>query len=277
MTGRRGFTLLEILVSLTLTVLVGGLGIRLLLRQHWASAAQGERGALQSSLRAGTLYMMNELREIGGTPASPDILLFAPESLTYRAMRGFGVSCAIGAGRVTVEQPTYSGYRAPQGTRDSLLLHWEGSEFTLSDDQWVTLPILAVGGGTCSGVPGLSFTTALDTSIWSPGSFSTSAPARVFEVMQLKLYQSGGDHWLGTRSVSSGETIQPLVGPLASNGLTMVFLDSAGGTAAQASSIRNIELTLRALTPNPVRSGAGFGALQRGQDSLVTRIMLRNW
>jgi hypothetical protein len=48
--------------------------------------------------------------------------------------------------------------------------------------------------------------------------------------MQIKLYQSQGNYWLGARSVSAGEVIQPVLGPLDNNGLSFAFRDSAGGS-----------------------------------------------
>lgn len=273
----RGFSLVEVLVSLVLLVLVAGIGLRLFLRQHWTGIAQSEAGALQSSLRAGLLFLASELRELGGAPGDGDILVFSPESLTYRSMRGIGMSCARSAQSVLVEAGSFSGYRSPQSGRDSLLLHFEGKLYTAADDRWLHLPLSAIAGGTCNGVPALLLATVLDTAAFPPVAFAQLAPVRTFEIMQVKLYRSGSDYWLGARSVSAGETIQPVVGPLTSDGLELTFQDSAGATASGAESIRTIGITLRAISANPVRSGGGFGAPSRRIDSLATIIALRNW
>lgn len=273
----RGFTLVEMLISLTLLGLVSGLSIRLLLTQHWSGVAQGERGALQASLRAGTLYLSSELRELGGTPGDPDIIAFAPESLTYRAMRGVGVSCQVTQGVVSLDTTHYSGYRSPQAGRDSLLLYQEGREESAADDHWIRLPIQSVGAGNCTSTPALFLGTSLDTALYPVTSFSSLAPVRTFEVMQLKLYQSGGDHWLGARSVSAGETIQPLIGPLEAHGLTLAYRDSLESPAGTPEDVRSIEITLRGLSAGAIRSGAGYGAPGRRRDSLRTRVRLRNW
>lgn len=274
---RRGFTLVEVMISLVLLVVISGIALRVLIHQHWSGIAAGERGALQSSLRGGSLYLLTELRELGGTPGDPDILAFAPESLTYRAMRGSGWTCARTPGLVSVVSASLHGYRAVQPNRDSLLLHQENGPAGAADDRWLQMPVLAVGAGSCPGVPSMGITTLLDTTQVPPGSFSPLAPIRTFEVMQIKLYQSGGDYWLGTRSVSAGETIQPVVGPLSSRGLDFAYFDSAGAPATTAGDIRSMEVTLRGLTAAPVRSGGGFGPAVRRPDSLVARVFLRNW
>lgn len=273
---RRGFTLVEVMISLGLMVVVAGIALRVLLRQHWSGVSVGERGALQATLRGGSLYLLGELRELGGTPGDPDILAFAPESLTYRAMRGAGWSCRVSPGRVSVSSASFTGYRALQVGRDSLLLHQERAESTVADDRWLRLPVLALGAGGCS-APSIGIATLLDTIQYPPSSFGTLAPFRSFEVMQLRLYQSGGDYWLGTRSVSAGETIQPVIGPLSSRGLTLAYYDSTGAPAAAAGNIRSIEITLRALTAGAIRTGGGFGPGLRQLDSVTTRVLLRNW
>jgi hypothetical protein len=222
------------------------------------------------------LFLTTELRELGGGPGDPDILVFAPESLTWRAMRGAGVSCALGRDLILVDAATMAGYRAAQAGRDSILLHQESSLATAADDRWLHLPLHGVAGATCGGAPALAFATTLDTTIHPPASFASLAPLRTFEVMQVRLYQSGGDYWLGARSVSAGETIQPLAGPLTAGGLSFSYQDSAGAPAAAAEAIRSIGISLRAVSSVPVRLG-GSGLPIRRTDSLATSVTLRNW
>jgi prepilin-type N-terminal cleavage/methylation domain-containing protein len=272
--GCRGFTLIEVMLSLVLMAMVGGIALRVLLRQHWTGLAQSETAALQNTLRAGAIFLATELRELGGAPGDADILLFAAESLTYRAMRGSGLGCSRGQNSLLIEAGSFSGYRGPQAGRDSLLLHLEGRLDTEADDRWLHLPISTIGSGACAGTPAILVSTQLDTTLVP--AFASLAPVRTFEVMQVKLYQSGSDYWLGARSVSAGEVIQPLVGPLTSDGLALTYLDSLGGTASTAQQIRSVGVILRALSASAVRTG-GFGPPQRRLDSLSTTVALRNW
>ena len=274
---RRGFTLVEILVSLVLMVVVAGIGLRLFLLQHWTGVAQSETAAVQAALRAGSLFLATELRELGGSPGDPDILVFAPESLTYRAMRGIGFTCARAPGSILVDTAGFSGYRGIQTGRDSVLLHFEGRIDTSADDRWIHLPVQSIGTSSCGGAGALQLATAIDTVTFPLHRFATLAPLRSFEIMQVKLYQSGGEYWVGARSVSAGETIQPLTGPLTSNGLELSYRDSLGGLPTTADQIRSIGIVLRATSSLPVRSSGGFRAPARLIDSLVATVTLRNW
>jgi prepilin-type N-terminal cleavage/methylation domain-containing protein len=274
---RRGFSLVEMLIGIVLLGMVGAIALRVLLHLNWSAAAAGDQGALQASLRGGTLFLMGELRELGGSPGDPDVIAFAPESLTNRAMRGSGLACRITVGAVTVEAATLTGYRAPQPGRDSLLLHQENNPWSPSDDRWIHLPIVGTSAGTCGIDPAITLATQIDTLLYPLHSFAQLAPVRTYEIMQARLYQSAGDYWLGSRSVSAREVIQPVIGPLTSGGLSLAFLDSVSGPAATASSIRSIGLTLRGLTASAIRTRGGYGPASRRTDSLLTRILLRNW
>jgi prepilin-type N-terminal cleavage/methylation domain-containing protein len=274
---RKGFTLVEVLVSLVLMVVVAGIWLRLFHLHHRTGLAQSETAAVQAALRAGSLFLSTELRELGGSPGDPDILVFAPESLTYRAMRGIGFTCARAPGSILVDTAGFSGYRSIQTGRDSVLLHFEGRMDTSVDDRWIHLPVQSIGISSCGGAAALQLATAIDTVTFPLQRFAALAPLRSFEVMQIKLYQSGGEYWLGARSVSAGETIQPLTGPLTRNGLQLSYQDSLGGVPTAADQIRSIGIVLRATSSLPVRSGGGFRTPARLIDSLVTTVALRNW
>lgn len=274
---KRGFTLVELLISLVLMLILAGIGLRFFLVQHWTGTAQSETAAVQASLRAGGVFLATELRELGGTPGDPDILAFGADSLTYRAMRGSGVSCARSATSVHLEAALFRGFRMIQAGRDSVLLHFEGNDSSFSDDRWVHLPVLSVGGSTCGAVAAIQVGTSIDTARFPLRDFALLAPVRTFEIMQVKLYQSAGDYWLGARSVSAGETIQPLTGPLTSNGLELVYQDSLNAPTTVADGIRSIGITLRGNTSLSVRTAGGSGPLTRRTDSLLTLVALRNW
>ena len=94
--------------------------------------------------------------------------------------------------------------------------------------------------------------------------------------MQLKLYSSGGRHWLGARSLSAGETIQPVLGPLTATGLALTYLDSTGAPTSDPRRVRSIAVTLHAVTDRLVRSGAAEGPLALAQDSGGALVTLRN-
>jgi len=100
-------------------------------------------------------------------------------------------------------------------------------------------------------------------------------PVRAFEVMQLRLYTSGGQYWVGSRSVSAGEAqVQPALGPLASDGLRLVFARADGATTANPAEVAFIRFTLKGLTDGAIGStGSRLAVLG---DSITGDVELRN-
>ena len=98
MRNRRGFTLVEILVSLVIMLIVSGAIYKMLNSSQRLTRAQAERVSLQSNVRSGALVVPTELRElstfVGGDADQNDVLAAtADERHTYRAMRGIGFVC----------------------------------------------------------------------------------------------------------------------------------------------------------------------------------------
>ncbi len=271
----RGFTLAELLIALILLAIVGDVVVRLLAGSQRLTRAQSEQTALQASVRAGALLVPAELRELGTGAAGADLLIMGPDSITYRAQRAVGVACAVTATTIVLRSALMFAYRAPGGPRDSVLLYLEGNPASALDDAWQVLAISgAPSAGSCpDGSAALDLPTAVPAGVLAQ--VVTDAPVRTFEVMQMRLYRSGGQYWLGSRSVSAGEaTIQPMLGPLKSNGFQLDYLDAAGAPAALASDVRSIDVTIRGVTDAPV--SAGLGRLQLAEDSLRARVRLRN-
>ena len=276
MTGRRrGQTLAELMVALVLTGLVGTALIRCLLIIRRAADAQVESAGMETALRSAALLGGAELRELGGDSLAPDILQFAAESLTYRATRGSGVACRITPTAVVLDGTLQAGYRQPQAGRDSLQLFVEGDPLSRRDDAWLRLPILSVATDSCRGGPALALGTVVDSALVASDAIDSLAPVRLYEIMQLKLYTSAGVRWLGARSVSAGESIQPLLGPLASAGFSLTGLDSTGSPETRPASIRSLRIMLRGVPAHATHWGGMAPALLRG-DSLELVLTLRN-
>ena len=90
--GRRGFTLVELLV----VVVLGGLMIlaiyQVLITNTRVYAANNAQVQGQQSLRAGLDVLFSELREVSAEEG--DIIGMGPDSVTIRASRAFGLVCA---------------------------------------------------------------------------------------------------------------------------------------------------------------------------------------
>jgi type II secretory pathway pseudopilin PulG len=270
-TGRRGFTVVEALVAMVLLAVVGQAILRLLTVTQRLFRAASEQVALQATVRAAATLLSTELRELSGE----DLLTIATDQVVYRAMRSTAVACRVTATAVTLRRRLTFGYRAVSSGRDSLLLLTEPDRFTPTAERWEALPMTgAASSTTCpDGQPGLSVPT-----IVPPATLDRvvlDAAVRTFEVVQLKLYASGGQYWLGSRSISGGEAqVQPILGPLTADGLRLTFLTAGGLPAAAPAEVAMVGLVVRGVTDGAINDGSGIPAVIT--DSLLGGVELRN-
>ena len=274
---RGGFTLVELMISLVLLGIVGGVLASMLVNMQRGSRAQSQRVTLQSNLRAGMALLPAELREL--SPA--DLVTTLADQVVYRAMRTTGVACAVSANQVRLRNRLTFGYRPIEaGGRDRLYLFVDGDQITGVDDSWLELLITATGNGTCAnGDAATTLTvTRTDGTTIPAATLATifvDAPVRSFETMEMRLYESNGRWWLGARSVSGGAaTPEPVLGPLTADGLVFTYRDRAGTQTATIASMRTLDIALKGQTDGTIATG--LEALSIGEDSLTTRIRLRN-
>jgi hypothetical protein len=214
--------------------------------------------------------------------AQNDILDFHDTDITYRAMRGIGFVCeAPTATQVRISRSSFSGYRDPQAVRDGLYAFIEGDPYDDADDAWLRVPITAVSTTTaCPGAigPGITLTT-MNMPLMNPPSLvglDIGTPVRFFEVMQVKLHQEDGKSWLGARSVSAGENIQPVLGPLVDGeGFLLQYFDSTAAATTDPKAIKSIRVTLRGISDGTVNVG-GESSQTLVQEELVSQVTLRN-
>jgi prepilin-type N-terminal cleavage/methylation domain-containing protein len=285
MRSRRGFTIVELLVVLLLLGLVTGSLYALLNNTQRVSRAQSERIDMQSNMRLGALFLPAELREVGydtsavaGT-VTPDILGMGQDSIAFRAVRASGVICNVSGGRVVIDTAfNYAQLTAPAANM-TLDVFAERADTLVSDDSWETYTITNVTSGTCSGsyMYGARSGIRIDaTGVPAAGVLVLGSPFRVLESVVYRIYSSGGQYWLGTRSITAGGSIQPILGPLFSDsGFQVTYLDKAGAVTTTPNNVRTLQIKLRALASQRIDL-AGKGSGQQTVDSLVTDVELRN-
>lgn len=280
--GSRGVTLVELVVAMALLTLLTAAALRAMLALGRQSVAVAEHATVQAGVRSGLLLAQAELRELGADGAGPDLLRMATDSVTFRAMRGFGVTCGVSTTQVRVrdEPPVaFEAVRAVAPGRDSLLLFVEGDTASRLDDRWIRSPVLSVGVSSCGGVAAMAFGTADLTAQLAPGALTdlvVGGPVRAFEVMRLAEYSSGGQRWLGLASVSGGETIQPVAGPLALDGLTLEYLAGDGVATLTPAAVRRIRATLVGSSERPVARLWNGGPNALVVETVSTTLSLRN-
>jgi len=281
MANRRGFTLAEIMIAMTLMLIVSGAAFKLLVTTQRLSRSQAEQASLQSNVRMGSLVVLNDLRElntvVAGAADKNDILTIAANDITYRAMRGIGFICqAPTATQIRITRSGFSGFRDPQAGRDGFYVFVDGDPDTEADDTWLPVAIADVSTATaCPGALGAGITLTTPNTAGLVG-IPVGTPIRIYEVMELKLHQADGKSWLGARSISAGEAIQPVLGPLVDgNGFQLEYLDAAGAITADRKAIKSIRITIRGISDGAVTPGVE-GSPTYVQDSLVTQVALRN-
>jgi len=274
-TDRSGFTLVELLITLVIVAFVA-MGIsRIFVTQQRLTLAQVEQANLQANVRLGGTAILGELMQLGpGSPGGNDLVSMGASSISYRAARGGGIACQVAANEVRMlRNPSYLARPIVAG-RDSVLLFVEGNPDVMSDDSWIAIGITAVNtASTCGVAPAIALSTTITVPL---ASIVLNTPVHIFEVMEIAEVTSGGQNWLGARSVSGGQVLQPVVGPLTATGLSFAYFDALGNVTATAANVRQIQVTLRGVSEEAVRQAGTSSTVQNLQDSVVFRLAVRN-
>ena len=287
--GRRGFTMIELLVALVLLGLVSAATYRVLVNNQRLYMAQTARIDLAQNIRAAGNILPAEFRELSASEG--DIAALATDSLAIRAFRWLGFICrpptlggAFGGVDMIIRggqlgQPLFFGSRNIDQVRDSLLIYYDGNQASRTDDFWaVGKPIAAPNGQNCpDGTAGQRLVFNINI-LGQPninGAITTGAPVRGYERVVYKLYRPAGDTSWYIGFQPQGQTIQPLIGPVLQNGLTFTYFDSTGAVTANRLRVARIDITVRARTAYAVRAG-GQAAMRPAVDSIVTSVALRN-
>jgi prepilin-type N-terminal cleavage/methylation domain-containing protein len=276
---RRGFTLVELLIGLVLIGIVSAGIYRVLVNNQRIYQAQTQRIDMLQNIRAGLAILPAELREIAASEG--DIESMSATSIRFRGMRQLGFLCATpvlggaNAALLVRRAPLY-GTRGFDTARDSILVYYEGQDSTRADDAWVRGRITALAGGACpDGALAWLLTTNLDFSggpVNVTGMIQSGSPVRGFEPVTYRQYTSDGREYIGIQEGTAA--IQPLIGPLTANGLTLAYFDSTGAATATRDRVAAIRITLRAETQQAFRQLDA--SIARAVDSVTTWVALRN-
>jgi prepilin-type N-terminal cleavage/methylation domain-containing protein len=292
--SRRGFTMIELLVALVLLGLVSAAIYRVLVNNQRIYMAQTQRIDLSQNIRAAATILPAEFRELDAFDG--DIIAMAADSIVVRAMRWLSFVCVppvlngVNAGNQmiirgnAVGTPMFFGSRYINENTDSLLIYLDGNQTTRLDDYYVPARLSATPGNQqCPAVgvvPAQPGTRIVFDGNFVPGTnvagaITMGAPVRGFERVTYRLFRPAGDTswYVGLRP--AGQTMQPLIGPLLTNGLTFQYFNAAGAVTAVRTQVARIDITIRARTAAAVRSG-GQDARRAITDSITTSVALRN-
>jgi prepilin-type N-terminal cleavage/methylation domain-containing protein len=292
---RRGFSLVELLVGLTLVGLIGTATARLLRSMYGTSGAQVAIATTQSMVRTGVLALSQDFRELGidvgpGGALEADLEAIGRNRVTYRAMRGIGIVCSIPSlTEFRVRRP-WLGMREPSRL-DGFLLFVENDPRTGSDDQWVPFRVVGIDmRSRCGGDPAVALTLAAPPIVDSVTATALTlaqvrvgAPIRWFERIEYGpvVDLATGRPFVGVRSISRGETVlTPVFGPLADTaGLQLTYADARNlpldPAIAAPTAVRSIGVRIVGVTKGPV-SLAGTTLRRPDTTTIEARVALRN-
>ncbi len=292
--SRRGVTLVELVVAMTVGGIVLALVAAISARQQRLHADIRERTALLEQLRQASNVLPIELRGIAIDAG--DLREARDTAVEFRSTIASAVVCDTISGGVALApaaggDSTFSGFMSSIGAGDTA---WA---LTPNDsaDSWS--PITVVGtasapAGACGGGgPVLSpaaRTRTRTTLRFAASSLSVGVGSvvRVTRLTRYSLYRGGDGLWyLGAKdwnaSANRFNTIQPVSGPYASpslRGLEFQYFDSAGVAltrpVVRPSDVALIRVAVRGQTRGVMR--AFSSARGRADDSAIVAIAIRN-
>lgn len=299
---RAGLALVELLVALVLTAIVGGALVRMVdraLRHSRGLAIESDQRA-QLAVAASAAY--GALESVA--PTDGDLLSGTDSSVAYLATVGVAVACGRGPTSIDLAAPAIASgavltwwNTSPQAGDTAVILD-DGPAYADVDDRWHHVPLVAVASltGACSGSPWLDPVADAGRVGWRlilgdtlPATVIPGAPVRILRPERLALYRSGSEWMLGwtewNAAAAAWNAIQPVAGPLlpwappgATSGFALQWRDTAGTAVTPAptpsSPPRWLELGLGGITRRQVR----HDGVARGnrRDSLTLRLPLRN-
>lgn len=242
----RGFTLVEVLVAMTLTGIVVAGTLRALSAQKKFYARQARILDARHAMRASTTILASEFRD--ASAADGDLYAIGPDSIVVRSTAGFAIACAVNTGNSTLALTEVSGHFRLD-VADSALVFVENG-LRDDDDAWRALQVT----GLSPTPPACAWGSAASLLLTVNGSLSgvwVGAPVRLYKPYVYGLYPESDRYWLGRRPYSVASAYVPVAGPLApadSGGLVLTYYDAAGAVTTDRLQVARVNIQVRAPT-----------------------------
>lgn len=295
--ARRGLTLVELLLTLTLVAIVGTIVSKMMLDQQRFYQRITEQMGVRRELRSAMSMMptdMRSLSSIGG-----DIIAYDATSVRFRSTIGASIICGKAAPN-TLDLPPLnmarttltSWYTRPMP--GDTLMAFRSDSLGAGGDSWTTHRIVSVTPSTalCPGSPYIDATLDAGKERWrvvvSPDvadSVKVGAAVRFLRSTAYRLVASAsGRYYVGRSEYTGGAwtASTPVLGPFlapgagGTGGIRFVMYDSTGAAVASGGnyqSVSRVDLTLRGQGAN---SSGKVASTLESKDSLAFRIALRN-
>ena len=242
----HGFTLVEVLVAMTLTGIVVAGTLKALSAQNKFYARQARILEARHAMRASATILSSEFREASATGG--DLYAIASDSVALRSTVGFAIVCGVDAGGGSMSLAYASGHFRLDAA-DSVLVFVENGPAD-GDDTWRALQVLSI---STSG-PNCDSGAAADRVVVVTGDLSgiwVGSPLRLFRPYAFGLFEMNGRWWLGRRNRGSGPDYIPVAGPLAPPGdlgLQLTYYRQDGTTTVTPNQVVRVGIDVRAPT-----------------------------
>lgn len=261
---RGGFTMIELLIVVSLLGIIGTMLTTILVRQQRFHRAVASVADSRARMRDVATIMPTDLRSI--STAGQDLLVISDTSMQFRAFVGASVLCRYGAAavidlppKVLASENVLTAWINPPEPNDIAYLYDDGTQGGNADDSWQPFTISDTTSSTNSAwcpsnnVP--AYTTAADnaqrryriTLAVAPNAarVKVGAPIRFAREVRYSVYQADDNQWYvgyqrctpnvvyglpgtcGTREVLAGPVIAGTADTLTS-GLFFVYYNKAG-------------------------------------------------
>ena len=306
--SRRGFTLVELLITMVLLALVGAAVVTVVVRQQRFYRSTSALMDARAQIRQMAAVLPMDLRGISS--AGGDIVSMSDSALEFRSSFGSGVVCTLSSSTVIVLAPRNGakGLKLTSFTRlpvvgDSIALYDVNTSPRATDDRWTFHQVTAISTVTgdvstgCRSTTGLVQSADMTTSNPSyritispsrPTTLAVGSAVRLFRRVRYSLYKAAdGLSYLGYRDCLPGRTpvcsvVQPIAGPYRPyaapgtnmSGLEFAYFDSTDAVTAIPARVARISVAIRGETATPLQLSNGtVGTLG---DSLSFEVAIRN-
>lgn len=270
MLARRGTTLAELMIAISLAAVVLTAASGTFLRQRRNAADHAAHARAESQLRAALAALQASLE--GVSPSAGDLVAGEARdtAVQLRLLVGSGVACDSGAGRATIAADDTSAARASgfaSAPRLGDTLWWRAS----GEPSWSArrVAVIATGVGACPAV-GAGPRPLLRLVFASPDTVPRGVPVRVTRQERYSFYRAGDGSWqLGISEWSdllrAFAPPQPVAGPFRLAALDgtrtgMRYFDASGAELTMGPSgvatadVARVRITV--IAPVPQSAGA---------------------
>lgn len=254
--GRRGFTLVELLISLVLGALIIGVVLEFVSGQTRLSTMQSGREEVQQNARGALEMVASDLR---GAIAS-GVARGDANAIELLLPRRWGVVCSqVGTARTTVVFPDLPGQVTPAGVDAGLLLQqtpgaaWRPVLPAMATVTAAT-PVAIAG---CAGLNVTGTVVAFQLDGANHPAVTPGATAALYQRVRYDVRTSRGAEWIHrSNGMSDANTfsMQPLAGPVdvAGGGISFTYFTgtppvqiAVPGTGAAAANLSQVRLRVR--------------------------------